>query len=152
MKAQNHKYLQIKFSQTRGRMPEFPGILILGSLEIFPTKQAVSSAPSMSISPTRVGEIFAPDVWAAEISDQHPLTAQRILFVWLGKCFINVINPFSKSKQKIRKPHKFWHQLLCADTKHQSRFLYDHATKHAQESKYCYSLQVEHISMNNLQI
>lgn len=109
MKAQNHEYLQMKFSQTRGRLSEFPGILILGSLEILPTKQAASSGPLMAISPTKGGEIIAPDV-PAGTSDQHTLTAHnvhRILFVWSGKCFINVINPFSKSKQKIRKPHKF---------------------------------------------
>lgn len=138
-------------------MSEFSGILILDSLEILPTKQAVSSGPLMAISPTKVGEIIAPGV-SAGIGDQHTLTApnvHRILFVWLGKCFINVINPFSRSKQKIRKPPqvlKQGHRLLCADTKHQSRFLYYHATKRAQESKDCYSPQVEGISMNNLQI
>lgn len=80
MKAQNHEYLQMKFSQTRGRMSEFPGILILGSLEILPTKQAVSSGPLMAI---KVEEIIVPDV-SAGISDQHTLTAHnvhRILFV-----------------------------------------------------------------------
>lgn len=103
----------------------------------------------------KVREIIAPDV-SAGISDQHTLTAHnvhRILFVWLGKCFINVINPFSNSKQKIRKPPqvlKQGHWLLCADTR--SRFLYYHATKHAKESKDCYSPQVEGISMNTLQI
>lgn len=105
MKAPNHEYLQMKFFQTR-RMPEVPRILILGSLEILPTTQAVSCGPLMAISHTKVGRDHCSDVSAAVISDQYMLTAHnahRILFVWLGKCFINVINPFSKSKQKIRK-------------------------------------------------
>lgn len=158
MKAQTHEHLQIKFSQTRGRMSEFPGILILGSLEIIPTKQAVSSGPFMALGPPKVGEVIIPDVSAAGNSDQFTLTAHnvhRILFVWLVKWFINVINPFSKRKQKIRKPSqvlKQGHRLLFADTKHQSRFVYCHATKCAQESKDCYSPQVEGISINNLQI
>lgn len=130
MKAQNHEYLQMKFSQTRGRLSEFPGILILGSLEILPTKQAASSGPLMAISPTKGGEIIAPDV-PAGTSDQHTLTAHnvhRILFVWSGKCFINVINPFSKSKQKIRKPPQV---LKQGHQKQQSKFLYYRATKPA---------------------
>lgn len=79
----------------------------MGSLEILPTKQAVSSGSLMALSPTKVGEIPAPDVSAAGISDQHTLTAPnvlRVLFVWLAKCCINVMNPFPKSKQKIIKP------------------------------------------------
>lgn len=62
---------------------------------------------------------------------------------------------FLKVNRKLENPHnpqvlKQGHQLLCADTKHQSRFLYYQATKCAQESKDCYSPQVEGILMNNL--
>lgn len=53
MKAEIHEYWQMKFSQTRGRMSEVPQILILGSLEIIPTKQAVSSGALMATSPPK---------------------------------------------------------------------------------------------------
>lgn len=56
MKAQNHEYLPMKFSQAWRKMSEVPRILILGSLEVFPTKQAVSYKPLMVISHTRLEE------------------------------------------------------------------------------------------------
>lgn len=96
MKAQTHEYLQMKCSQTGGRMPELPAMLILGSL-------ANRLWTLMASSATKV-ERSHHCSWSLTDQHTHSSHVHRVLFVWWGRGFINVMNPFSKSKQKIRKP------------------------------------------------